>query len=87
MPARPKSPYFGSDPSKCEERSACPGILNIEKPIVAPGLRSTRHTALVSQGERVVLQLGDPLPAHDLAQGSRKPAFRARYRFRWERPG
>ena len=44
--------YFGSDPSKYEERSAFPGILNIETPIVL-AWSAVDPPRLVAQGENL----------------------------------
>jgi acetyl esterase/lipase len=44
--------YFGSDPSKYEERSAFPGILNIETPIVL-AWSAIDPPRLVAQGEKL----------------------------------
>jgi acetyl esterase/lipase len=44
--------YFGSDPSKYEERSAFPGILNIETPILL-AWSAVDPPRLVAQGEKL----------------------------------
>ncbi len=48
--------YFGADPSKYDERSAFPGILNIETPLLL-AWSATDPPQLVAQGEKLKEQL------------------------------
>jgi pimeloyl-ACP methyl ester carboxylesterase len=69
--------YFGADASQYDQRSAFPGILNIETPLLLAW--STQDPPrLVAEGnaETTPVQLRYPLSAHDRARLSRKPRFR-----------
>ena len=80
--------YFGSDASQYEARSAFPGILNIETPLLLAW--SAARSAAAGQRRRKAqgdaVQLRDPLPAHDSAQGSREYRVRVRTRSVRRRP-